>query len=195
MNGSPGQLPNGPFSVFDPSILTDSDLNALKALAKAYGTYLQGSQTFNASNPIPANGLVFVDTPSGNNLSCTPTPPTTCTNPPSDNITVTITGNAAPTGSVAFSGWIIVNGSVNYSGNTTINGLLYAQNDVTMSGTPTVNGAVMSRNLQDVSSTNIDASVGGTISINYNCANVKSLSNFLPTGWSLKPGTYREVSD
>ena len=192
---TPGQLENVPTSIFDQYMLTDSDLNALKALAKASGTYMQGNQVFNAGNPIPANGLVFIDTPSGNNLSCTPTPPTTCTNPDSDMITVSIAGNAGPGGSSTFSGWIVVNGSVTHSGNTTINGLLYAQNDITMSGTPTVNGAVMSRNIKDLSSTNIDASVEGNISINYDCAKVKAISNFVPTGWSVKAGTYREISD
>src|SRR5712691_9725950 len=83
---TPGQLENVPTSIFDQYMLTDSDLNALKELAKASGTYMRPQESpvvFNSSNPIPSNGLVFIDTPSGNNLSCTPTPPTTCTNPDS----------------------------------------------------------------------------------------------------------------
>ncbi len=203
VTGTPPSAPNVPASTFDQYIFTDSDLDMLKQLAKQYGRYLQGSQSFNSSNPIPINGLVFVDTTSGNNLSCTPTPPTTCTNPSSDNITVTITGNAGPGGSGAFNGWLIVNGSISWTGNTNLNGLVYAQNDLTASGTGTVTGTVVTRNIQDTSLTSIDTGVSGNKAVNFSCDNVKhgggnvmdSILNSVPVGWFLKAGTYREVTD
>ena len=203
VTGNPPSAQNVPTSTFDQYIFTDSDLDMLKQLARQYGRYLQGSQSFSSGNPIPINGLVFVDTTSGNNLSCTPTPPTTCTNPSSDNITVTITGNAGPGGTGVFNGWLIVNGSIAWTGNTNLNGLVYAQNDLTASGTGEITGAVVTRNIQDTSITSIDTGISGTKEIKFNCNNVKhgggnvmdSILNSVPVGWFLKAGTYREVTD
>jgi hypothetical protein len=50
-------------AAFDPYMLTNPDIDALRAFAKAKGTYLQGSQTFNSSHQLPP-GLVFVEQPS-----------------------------------------------------------------------------------------------------------------------------------
>src|SRR5262249_54510060 len=44
------------------------EMSAFKALARAQGTYYQGSVTFDASRRIPA-GLIFVDTVSGQPIS------------------------------------------------------------------------------------------------------------------------------
>ena len=203
LTGNPPSVQNVPMPTFDQYIFTDSDLDLLKQLARQHGRYLQGGQSFSSSNPIPINGLVFIDTTSGNNLSCTPTPPTTCTNPSSDNITVTITGNAGPGGSGTFNGWLIVNGSIIWQGDTNLNGLVYAQNDLTASGTGTVTGAVITRNIQDTSITSIDTGGSGNKAVNFNCSNVKhgggdvmdSILNSVPVGWFLKAGTYREVTD
>src|SRR5438128_7539811 len=57
-------------------ILSDSDMVTLKALAKASGPghYVQGSQHWTSPGPYPdglPNGLIFVDTPSGQPLSNT----------------------------------------------------------------------------------------------------------------------------
>jgi Tfp pilus assembly protein PilX len=204
VTGTPPTLQNVPTSTFDQYIFTNSDLDMLKQLAKASGRYLQGSQSFSSGNPLPINGLIFIDTPSGNNLNCTDSPPVTCTNPSSDNITVSISGNAGPGGSGSFNGWLIVNGSVQWTGNTNLNGLIYTQNDLTSgSGTGTISGAVVTRNMQDSSLTSIDTSLTGNKTIQFNCANAKNgggnvvqqIWNTLPHGWFLKAGTYREVSD
>lgn len=195
---------NVPTSMFDKYVFTNSDLDMLKQLAKASGRYLQGSQSFSSANPIPINGLVFIDTPSGNNLNCTDSSPVTCTNPPSDSITVSISGNAGPGGTGDFNGWLIVNGSIQWTGNTNLNGLVYAQNDLTSgSGTGTIKGAVVTRNMQDASLTSIDTSLTGNKTIRFNCSNAKNGGgnvlqqtwNTIPHGWFLKAGTYREVSD
>lgn len=186
-----------PSSQFDTHIFSDADLNMLKALAQQNGTYYKGNQTFGSGGITwPASGgIVFVDTLSGNNLSCDSNIPTTCTNPSSDFITATIAGAG---GNPPLNGWLIVNGSINWSGNYGVNGLVYAQNDLVITGTPTVNGGVISRNIRDVSLNNLetpDTELGGNLTINYNCGNAKTGGGTIPSGWYVKTGTYREVSD
>jgi len=182
-----------PTSIFDQYTFTNADLDMLKALAKANGTYFRGSQTFNSSNPWPTSGIVFVDTPSGNNWNCTPPGPgQTCTNPPSDTFTVSISGSGSmPT----LNGWLIVNGSISWSGNAAVNGFVYSQNDINITGHVTVEGAVMSKNIIDTSSSSIDATLGGNVDVAYNCSYAKNGNNTIPSGWFIKPGTYREISD
>jgi len=126
-------------ATFDPlALLTTTDLNLLKTMAKNTGTYWGpgsppppcagssvASLTFDAGCKIQKNGVIFVDTVSGNN----PTPLTS----PSDLANVTINGNAFQT--PPFKGWFIVNGNASISGNFgTINGMLYAANNVTITG-------------------------------------------------------------
>jgi len=193
--GAAPELQNVPPTTMDQYMFTNADLNMLKSIAKANGTYYQGSQVFNSTNPWPAHGLVFVDTADGQNLTCTPPGVgQTCTPAASDLSTVTIGSGGMPT----LNGWLIVNGSIAWSGTATINGLVYAVNDIAVSGTPTVNGAVISKNLIDTSSTSIDSTFAGaftTITIDYNCANTKNGGGTIPVGWFIKAGTYREVSD
>jgi hypothetical protein len=55
-------------AAFDANKLTNDELNALKALAKQRGTYYQGAVAFNSGHKIP-DGLVFIDTVSGNNIT------------------------------------------------------------------------------------------------------------------------------
>ncbi len=193
LGGAPGQLPNVPTSVFDQYILTDADLAALRAAAQASGTYLQGNQTFSSMNPIPANGLVFIDTVGGVPISCTGSP-STCTPPASQIPTVTIGASAQPVGSTAFSGWLIVNGSITLNGPGTLNGMVYAQDAITMAGSMVINGALISRNIIHTSATiNV---VTGTTTITYNCAYAKTGAGTIPPpAWTLKAGAYREVSD
>ncbi len=185
--------PGTPGNAFDQYLLTDADINALRALAKARGTYLQGSVTFDAGNKIP-NGLVFVDTVSGNDITKEGvTPPT----PPSDFASVEIHGNPPADPSGVFSGWLFVNGTLSIDGNFVTHGLLYAQNDVTYHGVGTggVYGAVMSRNIRDLSSTSIDSDLLGNALINYNCAWARNGGGMFPQTWNFEPGTYKEVSD
>jgi hypothetical protein len=179
--GGTALSPNQPSSNFAPFIFTDSDMAVLKSLAKQNGTYYQGSQTWTTP---PPNGIIFVDTPSGNVL--------TNSSPLSDLITVDVHGNWSPPG---WSGWLVVAGTILISGNTTLNGLIYAQNDVSLHGAGggSITGAVISTNRVDTSSTNIDTNDIGNAPISYNCPSVRTGGNTIPQNWFVKPGTYREV--
>jgi len=174
---------------FPSFTFSSNDLNALKALAKANGTYFQGAQTFTASNQLK-NGIVFVDTVSGNN-------PTAST-PASDFGSVDIHGNPflGTNGDGIFRGYLIVNGSVSISGSMTLDGLVYAANDFTYNGTGSgaINGLVISQNLLDTSATSIDSTTGGNSTINLNCNNVKG-GGLVPQGWFVKSGGYQEPHD
>jgi len=177
---------NQPTSAFDPYILTDNDLAALKAYAKAQGTYYQGTVAFSASNRMP-NGVIFVDSASGN--------PVTATSDPSDMANLTIHGNAPASADGIFKGWLIVNGTLAISGNFQMWGFGYVQNDFTYTGTGTgqIVGAMMSRNIQDASSTTIDTNTGGNASIIYDCKKARG-EGFIPR-FTVKAGTYKEISD
>jgi hypothetical protein len=190
---APATQQNVPTSTMDQYMFTNSDLDMLKAIAKANGTYFQGAQTFNSSNPWPSSGIVFVDTVDGTNLTCTaPGPSQTCTPTASDMASVSISGAG---GMPALSGWLIVNGSINWTGNATVNGMVYAVNDISMSGRPNISGALISKNLIDTSASSIDSTFSGTPTIDYNCTNAKTGGGSIPTGWFVKQGSYREVSN
>jgi hypothetical protein len=184
-------LPSGtPGAAFDSFILSDAAIDVLRAYAKAHGTYLQGSVSFNSSNQLP-NGLVFVDTVNGTNITQEDvTPPT----PPSNFASVDINGNAGIGG--AFNGWLFVNGSLTFRGNFKMNGFAYAQNDIAYHGTGTgqLNGAMVSRNIRDTSSTSIDSDLLGNAAIVYNCQAARTGGGAVSSRWSLKSGTYKEVS-
>ena len=180
-------LQGQPTATFDNYLLTDSDMAALKAYAKQQGTYYQGAVTFNAGNQMP-NGVVFIDTVSGN--------PVTATSDPADMANVTIHGNAPASADGIFKGWLIVNGTLAISGNFQMWGFGYVMNDFTYTGTGTgqIMGAMLSRNIQDASSTTIDTNTGGNASIVYDCAKARG-AGFVPLTYSVKPGTYKEISD
>ena len=153
--------PNAPVSNFSSFLFSDADIAVLKSLAKARSTYYQGSQTWTSP---PPNGIVFVDTPSGN--------PFTNSSPTSDQITLDIHGNWGQ----GWSGWLIVAGSVWINGEIAINGLVYAQNDITFHGLGSggISGAMISTNRKDTSSTNIDATDTGNAPITYDCPKVRN---------------------
>ena len=177
-----------PTATFDQYLLTDSDMAMLKAYAKSQGTYYQGTVAFSASNRLP-NGVIFVDSVSGN--------PVTATSDPSDMANLTIHGNAPSSADGIFHGWLIVNGSLAISGNFQMWGYGYVQNDLTYTGTGTgqIVGAMLSRNIQDTSSTTIDTNTGGNASIVYDCAKAREGGGFVPVSYSVKAGTYKELSD
>ena len=74
--GGDPAVPNGDVDVrqrqdagiFDELAFGPSELSALKALARARGTYYQGRVSFDATRPVP-DGVVFVDTVSGQPIS------------------------------------------------------------------------------------------------------------------------------
>jgi len=158
----------------------DSDMALLKSLAKANGTYYQGDQHWTSPQP---NGVIFVDTPSGN--------PFTNNSPDSDIIGVDIHGNWRS----GWSGWLVVAGSIQISGNMNLTGLIYAQNDVTLHGAGggRISGAVISTNRLDTSSTNVDTDDIGNAPLTYNCPAVRDGGGTIPQGWFVKPGTFKDV--
>jgi len=191
---------NVPNSAFDPYILKNADMNTLKAYAQKNGTYFSGSSvqslTFNSGNKLP-NGIVFIDTVSGNNIdyNADGTPCAGCT-ATSDFASVDIHGGFAADPSGVFSGMIVVAGSLTIAGNVTMHGMVYTVNDLTYTGTGNgqIDGAVFSQNVRDVSSTTVDTNTGGNAQINYNCNYASNPGGQLPQGFSVAPGTYKEVS-
>jgi hypothetical protein len=201
-NQSTDYLQGQPPSTFDGFTLTPDQLDTLKALAKANGTYYGpgfpypgqsnwGAQTVtvNSSFPIPKNGIVFFDTLSGAPMRPDRT---------SDYVTVDIRGNPFPdtvNGRSTFTGWVIVMGTVNYNANGVLNGLLYVGQDVNSNnGTPQVNGAVIAQNLSNANGSQVDVSESGNALVNFNCANARGAGK-VPLGWVVDPGSYREIND
>ena len=179
--GGVARLTNQPTSNFSSFQFTDYDMATLKAMAKAKGTYLQGSQTFTSP---PPNGIVFIDTPSGNTFDAN--------SPSGDLVNVDVHGNW----SQSWSGWLIVAGSVQLSGNITMRGLIYAQNDVTLNGSGNggFTGAIISTNRKDTTSTSIDSEDIGNAPITYDCPSVRDGGGTISQNWYTKPGTFREVA-
>jgi hypothetical protein len=186
---------NVPPSAFAPFLLKNQDLNSLKAMAKAAGTYYSGagvsSLTFNAGNPLP-NGIIFIDTVSGQNIDANG-PNTT---PTSDFASVSVHGNSPADPSGIFRGMIIVAGQLSISGDFHARGLVYAVNDLVYQGVGTglIEGAVISQNIRDVDSTTIDTNTGGNSSIIYNCGYASNPGGQMPQGFTVQPGSYKEVS-
>ncbi len=165
-------------STFDPFTFSRDDVEFLKSLAKANGTYYKGSVTFNSSN-WPKDGIVFVDTTTGQ--------PFGQNTPDSEAASVTINSN------LSFRGWIIAEGSIRVEGGAKLTGLVYAMNDIATMGTSRIEGAIISENKKDSVATTIDATATGTTDIIYNCQAVRDGGKTLSTGWFVMPGSYREV--
>ena len=56
-------------------------------------------------------------------------------------------------------------------------------------------GAMLSRNIQDTSFTTIDTNTGGNASIVYDCDKAMSGGGAVPQTYTVKAGTYKEISD
>jgi hypothetical protein len=190
-NQATDALQNVPSPVFDTFTYSNDELSMLKSLAQANGTYYQGTVTFNAGNQLP-NGIVYVDTVSGQNIDQNG-PNTT---PTSDFASVSVNGNAPADASGIFSGWLIVAGTVSIAGNFQMHGLVYVLNDLSYTGTGTgrIDGAVITQNVRDTSTTSIDTNAGGNAGIYYNCNYAKTGGGQVPQTYRIKAGTYREVS-
>jgi hypothetical protein len=182
---------NVPDANYAQYTLSNTDLNQLKKLAQANGTYYQGTVTFDSSNRLN-NGIVFIDTVSGSNIDVTGAN----TTPSSDFASVTIHGNAPSSADGIFHGLLIVNGTVSISGDFQMYGLVYAENDFNYTGTGTgqIVGAVLSRNIRDTSATTVDTNTGGNATIVYNCNYAKTGGGQSNPGFLPEKGTYREIS-
>ena len=210
-NGTPNEdgsdyVQNASTDAFNKITFDAGNMKMLRELAKKNGTYFgpgypngtpagspayTGSVTFNSSNKV-GNGIVFVDTVSGNDI------PTDITQQnAADFATVDIHGNPFVSGD--FTGWLIVNGSLAISGNMQMNGLVYSVNDLTYNGTGTgaIIGLAVSMNVRDVTATSIssyDSTTTGNSRIKFNCDNLRPPPN-AGIGYALVPGTYRELAD
>ncbi len=185
-----------PDATFNQYTYSNDELNALKTLARQNGTYYQGTVaqptvTFNSSNRIP-NGIIYVDTVSGNNIDANGAN----TTPTSDFASVDIDGNAPLDGSNILSGMLIVAGSLTIHGTFKMHGMVYVMNDFTYLGTGNgqIVGAVMSQNIRDTSATSIDTDTSGNSTIIWNCGYAKTGGGQLPQTFTIESGTYKEVS-
>jgi hypothetical protein len=194
-----GPLPPGAHDVvtnlaaasFDLFIWTDADVDSLRRYARAHGTYRQGAQRL-ASGNLP-NGVVFVDTASGANITREGVSPAT---PISDFANVEVRADAPADPSGVFRGVLFVNGTLSITGAFRMRGLMYAQNDLSYHGTGGgVSGAVISRNIRDRSSSTVHSDLLSTASIVYDCADARTGGDALPDAWVVTSGSYREVCD
>ena len=184
-------IQNQPDATFNQYTYSNDELNALKTLARKNGTYYQGTVAFNSSNRMP-NGIIYVDTVSGNNIDANGANTTST----SDFASVDIDGNAPLDGSNILSGMLIVAGSLTIHGNFKMNGMVYILNDFTYLGTGNgqIVGAVMSQNIRDTSATSIDTDTSGNSTIIWNCGYAKTGGGQLPQTFTIESGTYKEVS-
>jgi hypothetical protein len=214
-----GSQPNTPTADFDQLTYGPKDLQQLRELAKANGTYFgpgypdgtadssttyDGNLTFDSSHKLK-DGVVFIDTVSGSDI-----PANIEIQKLSDFAHVNIQGNpfcgGSPTcagGGDTFRGWIVVNGSLSISGNMTIDGLVYVVNDLTYNGTGTgqILGLAVSQNIRDTTltaissnNTDYDSTTAGNSRIKFNCANARSPGG-PPLGFLLEAASYREIPD
>jgi len=180
-------------SSFDGLTFTDADVNFLRAYAKTHGTYLQGTVSFDTGRRMP-NGLIFIDTASGKNISAEGVSPAT---PGADFADVAIQGNPPTDPDGVFNGWLFVNGSLSIDGDFRMRGLVYAQNEISYrrTGAGRIEGALVSRNIRRLAPTSIESDSNATALISYHCAHARTGGQSIPNSWSLTPGTYREPCD
>jgi len=168
--------------------LTDADLDVLRAIAKRRGAYLRGAIRFDASHRMP-NGLIFVDTATEVNAGGEGSVAT----PAAGLAAVEIAEDAAVDPSGVWSGWLVVNGSVSIRGAARMKGLVYAQDALRVgAGRLELSGAMIGRNARDASAMAVDA--GASLSITYNCEDMRTGGGAIPGRWTLRAGTYREES-
>ncbi len=174
-SGSPPVAQNQPASAFAPFLLSPGEISALKSAARANGTYYQGNTGL---NPIP-NGVVFVDTVSGN-------PPSSSN--VADLANVTVNGASS-------SGWLIVMGSVTIHGNVSYNGLVYTADLFTYQGTGNggLSGGVVSHHISNPISSVVDTTDLGNSNISYNCGALQPPSG-LSHNYYILPGTWKDLS-
>ena len=138
------------------------------------------------------NGIIYVDTVSGQNIDKNGAN----TTPTSDFASVDIHGNAPFDASGIFSGMLIVAGTLSISGSFQMHGTVYVLNDFTYQGTGTgqIVGAVITQNVRDVSATTVDADAGGNSTVLWNCNYAKTGGGQLPQTFTIETGTYKEIS-
>lgn len=174
-----------PTGAFDEGAFTPAELSALKAVARARGTYYQGAVAFDAARPVP-DGLIFVDTISGQ--------PITEATPEADLAAVSI-GDGAGTGpGGSFRGWLVVNGSLSMAGSVALEGLVYAADRLSQTGAARLVGAAVAGHVRSTLPSLIDARPSGGAALLWNCAVGRTGGRVIPQRWMVKPGSYREAA-
>jgi hypothetical protein len=160
-------------------VFSDTDLLALKRMARSRGSYYRGSVVFDPSRPAP-DGLVFVDTLSGG--------PVTEVTPLEELARAEIRGGV-------FRGWLIVAGSLEISGDARVRGLAYAQDGFAYRGAAPggIEGQVVTAGVRGGSASL--SRTGGGSTLTFDCAAAAAGDGTVPRGWMLKAGSYRELSD
>ena len=170
---------------FDERSFTAMELNALKAVARARGTYFQGSASFDTTRRLP-DGLVFVDTVDGR--------PITVDTPATALATVSIGDGAGRGPGGVFRGWIVARGSVSLSGSAAIEGLVYAADRFTQTGGARLTGAAMAGHVRSATPSLVDARPANGAALIARCETGQTGAGKLPQRWLVKPGSYREAT-
>jgi len=177
-NGSADYRSGQPAETAEAWKLGEADLVALKRMARARGTYFQGSVVFDAAHPAP-EGLIFVDSMSGAPIS-----PTT---PPDEVARVELRGGA-------FRGWLVVAGSIEVAGDARLRGLAYAQDSFTYRGSSPggIEGQIVAAG-QRGGGTRL-SQTGDGLALTFDCAAATDGDGTVPAGWRIKSGSYREAN-
>jgi hypothetical protein len=172
-------------AAFDERAFSPAELTALKAVARARGTYFRGAVTFDAARPM-ADGLIFVDTISGHPISEGMSE--------SDLATVNIGDGAATGPGGSFRGWIVVNGSLSIAGSVALEGLVYAADRLSQTGAARLVGAAMAGHVRSTTPSLLDARPAGGAALVWNCEAGRTGGRVIPQRWIVKPGSYREAA-
>jgi len=132
------------------------------------------------------DGLIFVDTVSGQ-----PIAPTT---PESDLATVSVSDGAATRPSGVIRGWTIVNGTLSVAGAVTLEGFAFAADRFSQTGAARVLGTVMAGHVRSTAPSIIDARPPAGPALSWNCEAGRTGGGVIQARWIIKPGTYREAA-
>jgi hypothetical protein len=195
-----------PAADFDAVTFSPAVLDALKTLARRNGSYYgpgfpaggrvsdgratwSGRLGFDASHPLPADGVVFVDTTDGH-----PVDPQASTFPTLAGVRLGAGAVAPP--AEAFRGWLIVNGALEITAGVAMRGLVYALDSLTYQagGAASLEGLAVALNVQNATGTRIEPSAGGSMRIRFDCGHAGA-AELVPHGFALARGSYREVAD
>jgi hypothetical protein len=176
-------LQQQPTQTFDEGTFDSAELAALKAVARARGSYYRGAVTFDGARPIP-DGLIFVDTISGTGI--------TDATPGTDLATVTISDGATGGPAGAFRGWIVVNGSLTIAGDVALEGLAFAADRLSQTGAARVRGAAMAGHVRSSAPSLIDAHPATGPALVWSCTVGGTGGGLITQRWMVRPGSYRE---
>jgi len=174
-----------PTGAFDEAAFAPAELSALKAMARARGTYYQGAVAFDAARPVP-DGLIFVDTVSGQ--------PITEATPEADLAAVSIGDGAGTSPGGSFRGWLVINGSLSIAGSIALEGFVYAADRLDQTGAARLVGAAVAGHVRSTRPSLVAARPAGGAALVWNCEVGRTGGRVIPQRWMVKPGSYREAA-